>query len=82
MTKFEKEQLYNSKTIAYYSGYSGIEIKRIEHDIDDYVYYVSGTFSGGNRSAHKCKITYDRNGDAYFMYNGNRIKLSECIKNS
>lgn len=36
MTK--KEYCMNHESIAYYSGLNGLEIKGIEHGIEDYIY--------------------------------------------
>ena len=38
----KREYCESRESIAYYSGLNGIEIKGIEHGIDDYVYCVSG----------------------------------------
>lgn len=38
----KREYCENRKSIAYYSGLNGLEIKGIEYGINDYVYCVSG----------------------------------------
>ena len=76
MTKAEKQLLLNSKTVAYYSGFNGIEIKDIR---DEEVYFVAGAFGGG-RTVHKSKINYTNSGSAYFNYNGTWIRLDECLR--
>lgn len=45
MTK--KEYCENRKSIAYYSGFDGLEIKGIEYGINDFVYCVSNCWYGG-----------------------------------
>lgn len=35
------------ESVAYYSGFNGLEIKGIEYGIDDYLYCVSGCWYGG-----------------------------------
>ena len=40
----KREYCENRKTIAYYSGLNGLEIKGIEHGGHDYVYCVSGAW--------------------------------------
>ena len=77
MTK--REYCINHHSIAYYSGFSGLEIKGIEYGIDDYVVFQSGCWgSPAIYGYHKAKIYYtDR---PYFMLNGYRIHLDECIR--
>lgn len=43
----KREYCESRESIAYYSGLNGLEIKGIEHSIDDYVYCVSGAWGGG-----------------------------------
>ncbi len=80
MTK--KEYCMNHKSVAYYSGLNGLEIKGIEHEIDDYIYCVSGAWYGGEkaRKYHRAKIQYTSNGNHYFRIYGHKILVSECIK--
>lgn len=40
-----KKDILKTETIAYYSGFNGLEIKGIEHGIDDYVLCVSGAWT-------------------------------------
>ena len=80
MTKQEKNQVLESETIAYFSGYDGIEIKSIQYDINDYVIFVSGAWTG-KKQVHKSKIYYTVNDEnIYFRYGNNRIPLNECIR--
>jgi hypothetical protein len=74
----EKLSHLNCKTIAYYYGYSGIEIKKIQYGIDDYVIYVDGILCE-NKNVHKSKIRYNNRG-AYFMHGNNRIYMDECMR--
>lgn len=63
---------------AYYSmGYVGYEV-----GVDgsgENAYY---RFVGCNEPdrIHRSKIRYTRNGDAYFLANGRRIRLNECLR--
>ena len=52
-----KAEILNMPTIAYWSGLDGLEIKDIEHGINDYVLCVSGAWYGGksNERAHRVK---------------------------
>lgn len=75
MRKTEKNEIINAETIAYYSGFGGIEIKSID---GDFVVFVSGTWCG-KKSVHRAKVYYSTR-DFYFLYNGNRIKFGECLR--
>ena len=79
MTK--KEYCQKNPAIAYYSGFSGLEIHGFEYGIDDYIYCVSGAWSGRkNHKYHKLKIYYDRNGNGCFMLHGYKCSLNDCIR--
>lgn len=75
MRKTEKNEIINAETIAYYSGFGGVEIKAID---GDFVEFVSGAWCG-KKSVHRVKIYYSTSG-IYFLYNGIRIKFSECLR--
>lgn len=75
----KRQYCESRESIAYYSGLNGLEIKGIEHGIDDYVYCVSGAWGGG-KAFHRCKIQYTRNGVAFFRVHGYKIPLDECIR--
>lgn len=47
MTK--KEFCEKQKSIAYYSGFNGLEIKGIEYGINDFIYCVSNCWYGGKK---------------------------------
>ena len=76
MTK--KEICLNNYSIAYYSGLGGLEIKKIEYGINDYIYCVAGAWCS-KKSYHRLKIYYGPNGD-YIKLHGYRIPLNECIR--
>lgn len=40
----KRQYCESRESIAYYSGLNGLEIKGIEHGIDDYIYCVSGAW--------------------------------------
>lgn len=75
----KKEICENNKSFAYYSGFSGLELKHIEYGIEDYIYCVSGAWSA-KKSYHKLKINCDKNGNSYIKLHGYKIPLSECIR--
>lgn len=68
----------NNKSFAYYSGFGGLEFKKIEYGIEDYIYCVSGAWTS-KKSYHKLKVYYGNNGD-YIKLHGARIPLNECIR--
>jgi len=76
MTK--KEYCLNNPAVAYYSGFSGLEIHGIEYGIDDYLYGVSGAWCA-NKAYHKLKIHYDKNG-GFVRLHGYKVRMDECIR--
>lgn len=77
MTK--KEYCLNHPAIAYYSGFSGLEIHGIEYGVDDCLYCISGAWSG-KPSYHRLKIQYTPGGVSFVRLHGYKIPLSECIR--
>lgn len=73
-----KKDILQMKTIAYYSGFNGLEIKDIEHGIDNYVLCVSGAWCGKPKP-HRLKIYYT-SASAYIKIHGYRVPLDECIR--
>lgn len=73
-----KKDILNMETIAYYSGFNGLEIKGIEYGINDYVLCVSGAWNGKPKP-HCLKIYYTSE-NAYIKLNGYRVSLDECIR--
>lgn len=73
----KKTDILKMKSVAYYSGLNGLEIKKIEYGIDDYVLCVSGAWSS-KKQAHRVKVYYTGD-NPYFMVHGYRIPLNECI---
>lgn len=80
MTKAEKNGVLTLPTMAYYSGFAGIEIKNIGYECDEtYIIYVAGAWCN-NKTVHRTKVYYNLNGNAYILYKGIRIPLNECIR--
>lgn len=78
MTK--KEYCLKNPAIAYYSGFSGLEIHGIEYGINDHIYCVSGAWGAASkRKYHRLKIQHDSNG-AFFRLHGYKCLLSDCIR--
>lgn len=73
-----KKEYANNNTIAYYSGFGGIEIKAIEYGINNFVIFVAGAWCS-EHSIHRSKIYYN-NDRPYFKYKGIRVHLDNCIK--
>ena len=78
MAKTKKEICLENESFAYYSGFGGVEFKKIEYGINDYIYCVSGAWTS-KKSYHKIKIYYLEEGD-YIMLHGYKIPLSDCIR--
>ena len=74
----KKEVCLENSSFAYYSGFGGLELKKIEYGIEDYIYCVSGAWTG-KKSYHKLKVYYDNNG-SYLKLHGYKIPLSDCIR--
>lgn len=74
----KKEICLNNKSFAYYSGFGGLELKHIEYGIEDYIYCVSGAWTGKPKY-HRLKIYYS-NGTEYIKLHGYSIPLNECIR--
>ena len=77
MTK--KEYCQSRESIAYYSGFTGLEIKGIEYGIENFLYCVSGAW-GGPEGYHRLKIQEDRRGRSFVRLNGYKVPLDECIR--
>jgi hypothetical protein len=75
MTK--KEICLKNKSFAYYSGFGGLELKKIEYGINDYIYCISGAWCS-KKSYHKLKVYYGLSG-AYLKLYGYKISLDNCI---
>lgn len=71
-----KSEILEMATISYWSGVGGLEIKLIT---DDYVYFVSGSWTG-NPKAHKAKLCIDKENQPYFKCNGYNVYLYDCIR--
>lgn len=77
--KTKKEVCKENESFAYYSGFGGLELKRIEYGIDDYIYCVSGAWTS-KKSYHKLKVYYGKNGDSFIKLHGYKVPLDECIR--
>lgn len=79
MTK--KEYCLKNPPVAYYSGFSRLEIHGIEFGADDFLYCVSGAWGAKScQKYHRLKIKYDQNGGAFVRLHGYKVPLNECIR--
>lgn len=76
MTK--REICDEHRTVAYYSGLGGVEVRHISYGINGFIYLIAGVW-GNNRSYHKLKIHYGHK-YAYIKLYGYRCRLSDFIK--
>ena len=75
-----RSELVNyGRSIAYFSGFGGLEIKSILFDIDDSVVFVVGAWTG-SPELHKSRIKYGADGEPYFTFKRAHIPLAECIR--
>lgn len=77
----KKEYCKANPAAAYISAFGGVEIHGIIYGIDDSVIFTAGSWTAA-KSYHKSRIYYNRGGDPFFIYRGNRLYLSEAIRNS
>ena len=79
MVTNKKRAIEAMKTIAYASMLNGVEIKGIEHGIEDYVICISNAwYDRQDMKAHRVKIYYaDR---PYFIVRGTKVYSDECIR--
>ena len=74
MTKSEKQNYLNKKTIGYWCDWWGIELKDIEYGINDYAIIVIQ-----EKSVHRVKINYGSKRDYIRIY-GRRLYFNECLR--
>ena len=75
-----KEYCLQNPAVAYYSGFSGLEIHGIEYGINDYLLCVSGAWGAKSKQTpHRLKIYYDNNGD-FISLQGYKVPMNEFIR--
>lgn len=72
----KKSDIIAMKSIAYWSGCGGLEIKYIE---EDKVYFVTGVWVGKPK-AHSAKIYTTQKDVQYFRYQGYKVIFNDCIR--
>lgn len=74
MTKLEKQNYLNKKTVGYWSDGGGVEVKGIEYGINDYaIIYIRL-----KKSVHRVKINYGIR--EYIRIYGRRLYFNECLR--
>jgi hypothetical protein len=77
----KKTEICTGRAAAYISAFAGIEIFKIEYAPEgERVYFTAGSWTG-KPTAHRARIYYTRGGDPYFLHRGQRLKLSDAIRN-
>lgn len=84
MTETEAREICQTEqTVAYYSGWGGVEIKKLIYDIDDFVVYVANAWNSDERypKFYGCsRVEYDAEGKPFFRANRHVIPFDECIR--
>ena len=82
LTDIEKRQIDEMPTIGYWSALGGIELKKVEHGIEDYAICTVGAWQG-NPTYHRVKIKYTRpkhiEPKAYIVIRFQMFYLNDCI---
>ena len=76
MTKAEKRELLSVE--GYASMFGGLEVKRIEYGVEDYVLFVVNAWFC-NPSVHRAKIHYGGGANPYFIFKGTRVYFNHLI---
>ena len=84
MTKkeFFAQNMSNLYPIAYLSVLGGLEIYKIEYDINDSLFCAEGAWIGKKANAeyqHKLRIYSNKNGGTYIKIRGQRYKLCDAV---
>ena len=58
---------------------NSLEFKYIEYGIEDYIYCISGAWTG-KPSYHKLKIQYGNDGCSYVKLHGYKVSFDDCIR--
>lgn len=74
----KKTDILQMPSIAYYSGFSGLEVKKIEYGEKTYMYCVSGAWTG-NKKPHKLKVNENKQGK-YIRLHGYTCPLQDFIR--
>ena len=82
-TALETREIESLPTVAYWSAVGGVEVKKIEHGIEDYVVCVSNAWTK-HSSVHRLRVRYTqskiKDPRPYIMIHGYMLYLDECIR--
>ena len=82
LTSIEKRQIDEMPTIGYWSALGGVEVKKVEHGIEDYIICKVGAWQG-NPTYHRVKIKYTdtkyKEPKPYIVIRWERLFLDDCI---
>ena len=69
---------HNPPAAVYSDGMTGVTVHGIEHGINDYIYARSGI--PRQYRYHWRRVYHTRGGRLYFILDGRRVHLDECIR--
>ena len=80
-TRQEKRELDNLPTIGYWSALGGVEVKKVEYGIEDYIVCISNAW-GGKKAYHRVRIKYTHAKDSreYIDIEGTKLYLDQGVK--
>ncbi len=78
MTKAEKQHYLDMRTVGYWSGFDGLEVKELQYGIEGYAIVVSGSFTG-TKNVHRLRVYYDDR--PYIKLFDRKWFFDECIRN-
>lgn len=78
MKKEEKLKVMQEKSVGYFSGFGGLEVKSIAYGVEDCVVFVVGAWTG-RPEVHTARIHYETE-RAYFNYRGTRVHFDEVLR--
>lgn len=79
MTKAEKQAFMEQKSVGYYSGFGGVEVKEIQNGYEDYIIFVAGAWCSA-KSIHRRKVQYTVNGEPFVSFANCRLYLRDFIR--
>lgn len=79
LNRKEERDAIAMKTLGYYSGFGGLEIKAVEYGIDEAIIFIVGAWTG-TPEGFRSVIQYNRDGEAFFKYRNAHIYLNDCLR--
>lgn len=72
-------QMFNEMpTIGYWSALGGVELKGIEHGVEDYALVIANAW-GGKKSAHRVRVHYEYR-VPHIVVKDTRLYFDDCIR--